>query len=409
MAFQDLDTALPRDDNSIDPNRSELRDLKTRLKEAEQNNFGLTPLKTGDVLRSSRYFMDLQSEGFLPASGQELSRTEYADLFAEIGTGYGAGDGSTTFNAPDDNEGFFPIPPGTWEANPTGNQVNITETEYYASPARGRRAFYEPFDKRIHYETPAGEYTLISTVTGAVYISFFYDDNDELNWLYKLDSAQAATTYWNKYNETTQAVEVVNNDVKFYLADKTTASPRGSNSKVFYTSNGIFAIESLVRDVFMWDDTINSGAGGFFLVDTISLPDFIIVANSSPNYAHGAATIRFAAGYYKIDFSNPTSIVVTNLGIPTDPDTNLAYYAADFVNAAYWVAINDKWYRRTDASSVWELTALVNPYADAVRTKVAASEGTNSLYMRPINAALYGEQVTPLADSAPKVLSFVKT
>lgn len=41
-------------------------------------------------------------EGFLARDGQAISRTIYADLFAEIGTTYGAGDGSTTFNVPDD-------------------------------------------------------------------------------------------------------------------------------------------------------------------------------------------------------------------------------------------------------------------------------------------------------------------
>ena len=38
--------------------------------------------------------------GFLYAEGQAVSRTMYADLFALIGTTYGAGDGSTTFNLP---------------------------------------------------------------------------------------------------------------------------------------------------------------------------------------------------------------------------------------------------------------------------------------------------------------------
>lgn len=33
--------------------------------------------------------------------GQEVSRTSYADLFSVIGTTYGEGDGSTTFNLPD--------------------------------------------------------------------------------------------------------------------------------------------------------------------------------------------------------------------------------------------------------------------------------------------------------------------
>ncbi len=39
--------------------------------------------------------------GFLLCYGQAISRTTYAALFAVIGTTYGAGDGSTTFNVPD--------------------------------------------------------------------------------------------------------------------------------------------------------------------------------------------------------------------------------------------------------------------------------------------------------------------
>lgn len=39
--------------------------------------------------------------GWLFCFGQAVSRTEYAELFAAIGTAAGAGDGSTTFNLPD--------------------------------------------------------------------------------------------------------------------------------------------------------------------------------------------------------------------------------------------------------------------------------------------------------------------
>lgn len=39
--------------------------------------------------------------GWLLCYGQAISRTTYADLFATLGTTYGAGDGSTTFNVPD--------------------------------------------------------------------------------------------------------------------------------------------------------------------------------------------------------------------------------------------------------------------------------------------------------------------
>ena len=37
----------------------------------------------------------------LPCNGAAISRTAYPELFAAIGTTYGAGDGSTTFNVPD--------------------------------------------------------------------------------------------------------------------------------------------------------------------------------------------------------------------------------------------------------------------------------------------------------------------
>lgn len=39
-------------------------------------------------------------EGYLACDGSAVSRTDYADLFDVIGTTYGAGDGSTTFNLP---------------------------------------------------------------------------------------------------------------------------------------------------------------------------------------------------------------------------------------------------------------------------------------------------------------------
>lgn len=39
--------------------------------------------------------------GWLLCYGQAISRTTYATLFAAIGTAYGTGDGSTTFNIPD--------------------------------------------------------------------------------------------------------------------------------------------------------------------------------------------------------------------------------------------------------------------------------------------------------------------
>ena len=53
--------------------------------------------KPGDICYSLRS----EKEGWLLCNGQAVSRTIYQELFATIGTTYGQGDGSTTFNVPD--------------------------------------------------------------------------------------------------------------------------------------------------------------------------------------------------------------------------------------------------------------------------------------------------------------------
>lgn len=50
--------------------------------------------------------------GFLLCDGSAVSRTTYAALFALLGTAYGAGNGSTTFNVPD-LRGRSPLGSGT--------------------------------------------------------------------------------------------------------------------------------------------------------------------------------------------------------------------------------------------------------------------------------------------------------
>lgn len=54
--------------------------------------------------------------GFLLCDGAAVSRTTYADLFTAIGTTYGAGNGSTTFNVPD-LQGRAPVGKGSHTDN----------------------------------------------------------------------------------------------------------------------------------------------------------------------------------------------------------------------------------------------------------------------------------------------------
>lgn len=50
------------------------------------------------------YYGTVLPENYMWADGSAISRTEYSELFNVIGTAYGAGDGSTTFNLPDKRE-----------------------------------------------------------------------------------------------------------------------------------------------------------------------------------------------------------------------------------------------------------------------------------------------------------------
>lgn len=61
-----------------------------------------TSAASGAPSGALQYFaMDTAPDGWLKANGAEVSRSTYSDLFSAIGTTFGAGDGSTTFELPD--------------------------------------------------------------------------------------------------------------------------------------------------------------------------------------------------------------------------------------------------------------------------------------------------------------------
>jgi microcystin-dependent protein len=67
--------------------------------------------------------------GWLACNGSQISRLTYAQLYAVVGNGYGAGDGSSTFNLPN-LEGRFPLGSlsGTYAATSTGGAATVALT-----------------------------------------------------------------------------------------------------------------------------------------------------------------------------------------------------------------------------------------------------------------------------------------
>jgi microcystin-dependent protein len=75
--------------------------------------------------------------GYLLCNGALVSRTTYADLFAVIGTTYGAGDGSTTFALPNFQD-RMPIGAGiSYSANTTGGTANSVVVSHTHSASHG--------------------------------------------------------------------------------------------------------------------------------------------------------------------------------------------------------------------------------------------------------------------------------
>ena len=107
-------------------------------------------------------------EGWLICNGAAVSRTEYAALFSAIGTKWGEGDGSTTFNLPDLDERFIE---GTVDTSKVGQYVeaglpDITGAESSApfSQPRTQKA-HSLLHGKVRIDTPSKVATLLQETT----------------------------------------------------------------------------------------------------------------------------------------------------------------------------------------------------------------------------------------------------
>jgi len=96
QGIYDNDTHIGNLDNLSTTAKS---NLVAAVNEVASSSGGGAPIGVG-----MDYFGTTAPEDWMFADGSAISRTEYAELFAIIGTTYGVGDGSTTFNLPDKRE-----------------------------------------------------------------------------------------------------------------------------------------------------------------------------------------------------------------------------------------------------------------------------------------------------------------
>ena len=133
---------------------------------------GLTPSKTTrtqvrdailalqSVGRTGKVFMHAANTapaGALKANGAAVSRTTYASLFAVIGTVFGVGDGSTTFNLPD-LQGAFLRGTGTGSIN-SRNKVGPSVGSFQEDQFQGH-------GHNIRYDNVGSGEEIIDSVSG---------------------------------------------------------------------------------------------------------------------------------------------------------------------------------------------------------------------------------------------------
>lgn len=116
-------------------------------------------------------------EGFLLCNGAAISRTTYAKLFAAIGTLYGAGDGSTTFNLPDMRDKFAEGS-GTYTVGTAveAGLPNITG-EFTGSPSN----------------VLSGAFSFVSAITGYLQLDKSYSDCR----IYSFNASRSSSIYGN--------------------------------------------------------------------------------------------------------------------------------------------------------------------------------------------------------------------
>ena len=95
--------------------------------DAKLNSAGAFTVQTGMILPFSGAVSSLPT-GYLNCDGTAASRSTYAALFALIGTTYGTGDGSSTFNLPNLSSRMMIGKSGTYSLGSTGGATTDSFT-----------------------------------------------------------------------------------------------------------------------------------------------------------------------------------------------------------------------------------------------------------------------------------------
>lgn len=153
-------------------------------------------------------------DGWALCNGQAVSRTTYATLFSRIGTTYGSGDGSTTFNVPDFRN-RFPVGAGsTYSGGNTGGYADaavITHTHAGSTNTVGN-----------HQHSHVDRYfPVVASLALRPYVTNkeIMPSSPPYNGYLGEGSADLDNNYWLTYNDTTGSAGSHNHTVSISAPD----------------------------------------------------------------------------------------------------------------------------------------------------------------------------------------------
>lgn len=141
----------------VDSELSTKADKSDTYTKTEIDNLLDNPTITGDTYpigAIAPYAGTTVPQNWLLCDGREVSRTTYSELFAAIGTVWGAGDGSTSFNLPDFTDKFALGAGGDVDLAETGGEKAVTLT-VNQMPAHAH-ALFRGFDGPNKIFVPTG-------------------------------------------------------------------------------------------------------------------------------------------------------------------------------------------------------------------------------------------------------------
>ena len=147
-------------------------------------------VKVGDIKAS---VISVNHNNWILCNGQELSRSEYADLFDLIGTNFGQGNGVTTFNVPDYRGKFlrglgsasaqdiYTLQP---ESLPDHNhEINVSD---YGHPDGGSDTNVSGYKYWREVKDGSPQYTEKASLSNSIYSgSHVTPENYAVNWFIK--------------------------------------------------------------------------------------------------------------------------------------------------------------------------------------------------------------------------------